>query len=106
MAITWNILGMDVLNSLDGNSDVVTNVFWYCSDSDADGNYGFSFGNQQLNTDNITDFVDYNTLTESQVIQWVKDGLTADGNLDSVEQSVAQGVEQGLYTLRHQGVPW
>ena len=106
MAITWNILGMDVLNSLNGNADVVTNVFWYCSDSDANDNYGFSFGNQQLRTDNITGFVDYNSLTESQVIQWVKDGLAADGNLTSVENGVAQAIQEGRYTLRHQGVPW
>ena len=38
MAITWKILSMDRLATSDGNADVVTNVFWYVSDSDSSGN--------------------------------------------------------------------
>ena len=109
MAITWKILHMDRLNTSDGRSDVVKNVFWYCYDSDANGNYGFSFGNHQMEATGISDddFINYDSLTEAQVIQWVKDGLASDENfLADVEQSVADAVANGQYTLRTQGVPW
>ena len=108
MAITWKILGMDRLNTSDGRSDVIKNVFWYCSDSDSNGNYGYSFGNQQLEVTGISDddFTDYSSLTEAQVIQWVKDALTADELLEGIESGVTSIINDGTYTLRSQGVPW
>ena len=109
MAITWKILHMDRINTSDGRSDVVKNVFWYCSDSNADGNYGYSFGNAQLPVTGLSDddFTEYNSLTEAQVIQWVKDELAADNNfLADIETAIAQDIADARYTLRTQGVPW
>ena len=71
MAISWKVLHMDRLATFDEFSDVVNNVFWYCSDTDADGNYGYCYGNTQLNVDGISSgsFTAYSALTEADVIQ-------------------------------------
>ena len=112
MAITWKILSMDRLATSDGNADVVTNVFWYVSDSDSSGNYGYCYGNTQLNL-NPKSFTNYAELTEAQVVQWVKDDLAASvplingpNELTIVENCVTEGISAGEFTLRHQGTPW
>ena len=106
---------MDRLATSDSRSDVVKNVFWYCSDLDADGNYGYCYGNTQLPVTEISDdsFASYSSLTEANVIQWVKDDLAAstpnvDGpnELTIVENCVTDGIANQQYTLRNQGVPW
>ena len=115
MAITWKILHMDRLATSDGRNDVVKNVFWYCSDSDANGNYGYCYGNTQLSVTGISDddFTSYSSLTEADVIQWVKDDLAAStaevggsNDLTIVENCVTDAISNQQYTLRHQGVPW
>jgi hypothetical protein len=108
MAITWKILNTDRLATSDGRSDVVQNVFWYCSDSDADGNYGYCYGNTVLNSTGLSDetFIDYNSLTEQQVIDWVKADLQEAGDLQTVENCVTDGISSGRFSLRHQGLPW
>ena len=112
MALTWKILSMDRFAAHGGNVDVVTNVFWYVSDSDSDGKYGYCYGNTQLHSGSET-FTDYTQLTEAQVVQWVKDDLAAstpiiDGpnELTIVENCVTDGIGAGTFSLRHQGVPW
>ena len=106
---------MDRLATSDGRSDVVKNVFWYCSDSDANGNYGYCYGNTQLPVTGISDddFTSYSSLTEADVIQWVKDDLAAStaevgglNDLTIVENCVTDAISNQQYTLRHQGVPW
>lgn len=103
---------MDRFATSDGNVDVVTNVFWYVSDSDSSGNYGYCWGNTQLNSDPKS-FTNYEELTEAQVVQWVKDKLAASvpnpngpNELTIVETCVADGISAGKFTLRHQGTPW
>jgi len=112
MAITWKILSMDRFATANDNADVVTNVFWYASDSDDQGNYGFCYGNTQLNSTSAT-FVNYTQLTEAQVVQWVKDDLAAStpiiggpNELEIVETCITDGIANRQFTLRYQGVPW
>ena len=108
MAITWKILHMDRLATLDNRSDVVKNVFWYCSDTDSNGHYGYCYGNTQLPVTEISDdtFTDYASLTEANVIEWVKTDLQESDELTIVESCVTDGIANQQYTLRQQGVPW
>ena len=99
---------MDRLATSDGRNDVVQNVFWYCSGSNANGNYGYCYGNTVFNPTELVDerFVEYDSLTEQQVIDWVKADLLDAGDLETVESCVTDGIASGRFSLRNQGLPW
>jgi hypothetical protein len=108
MAISWKILHMDRLVSADGRSNVVQNVFWYCCDTDANGNYGYCYGNTVFNVTGLSDnnFTEYTQLSEQQVIDWVKAELQEANELDIVENCVIDGMASGRFAQREQGIPW
>ena len=78
MAIThdWKIRKLVQKND---NTGIVVQVYFKLHSTDG-VIYYFSSGNIQLNTENIdaANFVDYNSLTESTVIQWIRDYLGSD----------------------------
>jgi len=75
MAITytWKVTGLKITNT-NTLSDVVIGTQWLCKGVDEDGNEGaFSgatpFKASDVNPDN---FINYSTLTEEQVLNWIK----------------------------------
>jgi hypothetical protein len=47
MTATWSINQLDYTVSLDSKTNVVTNVHWDCTDKDADGNHGRTYGSHR-----------------------------------------------------------
>jgi hypothetical protein len=83
MAITyeWNVNTVDVYPSEEGHSNVIYNVHWRLNatdtEVDAEGNpYVASvYGTQSLDTSDLSNFTDFDSVTSSQVQGWVEGAM-------------------------------
>ena len=95
MTITWTIAQLDRQTS-DG---LVTTAHWRVNAVDGEhsassyGTMGFERGDT---------FVAYGSLTEAQVIAWVKDKL----DVESIEANLAAQIEAKKNPVSATGVPW
>jgi len=87
MAISyeWNVSTVDTYPTKDSKSDVVHNVHWRLTatddaNNDADGNPQTAsvYGNQGLDTSDLSSFTAFADLTASDVQGWVEAALGAD----------------------------
>ena len=95
MTTTWTIAQLDRQTS-DG---LVTTAHWRCTATDGDlsaSNYG-TVGFERGET-----FTAYDSLTEAQVIAWVKDKL----DVEAIEASLASQIESQKNPVTATGVPW
>lgn len=69
----WNITHVDLLDSHQGNAQVVFRVNWECTATADDGKTKSQIGVVELNVDDIVDFVPAEQVTKQQIIGWVKD---------------------------------
>lgn len=79
MELTWKVTGLKTLTIPDlGN--FVSEVTWRMSGADADGVEGYVNGASyyEVTEANADTFTPYEELTEEQVLQWVRDGITED----------------------------
>jgi hypothetical protein len=105
MAATWSIVQLDYAVSLDSKTNVVTNVHWDCTDADADGNAGRTYGSQAIPTDDLSDFTAYGDITEANGIAWLKDALGEDG-VSAQEDAVAAQIAVLKTPINGSGSPW
>ena len=105
MAATWKINQLDYTVSLDSKTNVVTNIHWDCTDADADGNAGRTYGSQGIPTDDLSDFIAYDDITEANAISWVKAALGAEGVSDK-EDAVAAQIAVLKTPVNGSGKPW
>ena len=95
MTITWTIAQLDRQTS-DG---LVTTAHWTVNAVDGDysaGAYG-TVGFERGDT-----FIAYNSLTEAQVIDWVKDKL----DVEAIEANLAEQIASQKAPVTATGVPW
>ena len=105
MAATWSIVQLDYAVSLDSKTNVVTNIHWDCTDTDADGNAGRTYGSQGIPTDDLSSFIAYDDITEAKAVAWVKAALGDDGVSDQ-EDSVAAQIAVLKTPVNGSGSPW
>jgi hypothetical protein len=105
MAATWSIGQLDYTVSLDSKTNVVTNIHWDCTDADADGNAGRTYGSQAIPTDDLSGFINYDDITEANAIAWLKDALGDDGVSDQ-EAAVAAQIAVLQTPVNGSGSPW
>ena len=105
MAATWSIVQLDYTVSLDSKTDVVTNVHWDCTDADADGNAGRTYGAQAIPTDDLSSFIAYGDISEANAIAWLKAALGDDGVSDQ-EDAVAAQIAVLKTPVNGSGKPW
>jgi hypothetical protein len=105
MAATWKINQLDYTVSLDGKTNVVNNIHWDCTDKDADDNHGRTYGSQGIQTDDLSDFINYSDITEANAIAWLKDALGEDGISDQ-EAAVAAQIAVLQTPVSGSGSPW
>jgi hypothetical protein len=113
---TWKILNMEAIMSYNDLTDVVRTVYWQLEGHDDDNKYGRHWGIQQLDVDSIdsSTFTGYSSLTESQVLTWVKTALNTenpqgDGNPNfttRLENEVQAEMDTEEIGSRRTGVPW
>ena len=105
MAATWKIVQLDYTVSLDSKTNVVNNIHWDCTDADADGNAGRTYGSTGIPTDDLSDFIAYSDITEANAIAWVKAALGADG-VSAQEANVAAQIALLKTPVDGSGSPW
>ena len=105
MAATWSIVQLDYTVSLDSKTNVVTNIHWDCTDTDADGNHGRTYGAQAIPTDDLSSFIAYSDITEAKAVAWVKAALGDDGVSDQ-EDAVAAQIAALKTPVSDSGKPW
>ena len=102
MAVTWTIAQLE--RNTDGNGVVVAH--WTASDSEVVGEVthsGGSYGTCGFTPDATADgYVAYDSLTEAEVIAWVK----ADLDTDAIEESIAALIAVSKEPVTAAGVPW
>ena len=82
---TWDCKTCDTYPTKSGKSNVVYNVHWRLTatddtNKDSDGNNwtASSYGSQAVSTDDLSSFINWSSLKESDVQGWVEAALTAD----------------------------
>lgn len=94
----WNCKTVDAYPLVGEDSDVVYNVHWIVtgvSDQlDAQGNpyQARSIGTQALSTDDITDFIPFEELTNEIVVEWTK-GAMGDEEVSFVEDGIQNRID-------------
>ena len=109
MNITWKIISLEWVEELDSNEKVITNIHYWVDALESDSK-GYNWGNIQLNTDNLTDFKPFESLTEEDCINWVKqslDLLYGGSGVTRVEEGAKNMcLQQDPNRKRNFGVPW
>ena len=106
MAITWKILNIEYIVLEGGLTNVAKNVHWYASGVGDLGNWGNCWGNQQLDISGIdaSTFSSWDSLTEAQVIGWVKAAM-GDEQVTRNEEFIEATIGMGTMTERQVGLP-
>ena len=102
---TWAVVQMDAYPQVDGKSEVVFNVHWTLTGEEA-GFTGSVYGSQAVTLDPDAPFTPYASLTQDQVIGWVKDAL-GDEQVASLEANVAEQINnQVAPSVVNPPLPW
>ena len=110
MAVVWKIPLVEYdLSSTQGGVDytnVIKIIHYSVSDTDEDGNTGKTGGAVAIDaTDLATDWVDYASFTEEQVIIMAKNALGAEQVL-AIEAKIADEISAKATPTISTGVPW
>jgi hypothetical protein len=97
MAVTWTI------STLERNTDDgVVVAHWRAADVDGEHS-GSSYGTASFTPDSsASGYTAYGSLTEAQVIGWVKEGVDA----DAIEESIASQIAESKAPAISVGTPW
>lgn len=113
MNITWKISNIEWIESVGEFTKVVKNVHYWVQAEDDAGNMGYTWGNVQLDIDNLATFTDFDALTEETVLTWTKSALNnlySESSYSNVELQELNAVkmceEQDPLRKRGIGVPW
>ena len=112
MAVKWSISQLEYKPSKDGKSNVVTSVHWDANDSKEvtkDGEKITYFGRRysyiNLDTSDLSSFVEYDKLDEDTVVGWVKASL-GDDEVKSIEDGITNEIDDKENPTQGKGKPW
>ena len=108
MAATWKIAACDRTVSLGGEADVITTVHWDVTDEETVSDVvhsGRQYGSVGIDTDDLSDFIAYDAVTEANAIAWAKTALGSD-EVTRLEIEVASQIALSKAPLTGTGVPW
>jgi len=104
----WNVNTVDVYPTDEGHSDVIYNVHWRLNatdtEVDAEGNpYTASvYGTQVLDTSDLSNFTDFDSVTSSQVQGWVESAMGAEevqSLKDNLDANIARQINPTSVTM-------
>jgi hypothetical protein len=73
----WKIARVEV-KAESGMENIIQTVYWHKMGVDIDGDIGDFFGNTILPTPSTGSFINFNQLTEEQVVEWVIQSIDVD----------------------------
>lgn len=82
----------------------VTTVHWGASQVDGECNAG-SYGTVSFVKEDGINYVPYESLTEAQVIEWVK-GSLGEAGVEALELSLANNIAEQKAPKKASGTPW
>jgi hypothetical protein len=91
---TWAVVQMDCYPEEDGEMDVVFNVHWTLTGTEA-GFSGNVYGSQAVTYGAGSSFTPYADLTEDQVINWVQNAMGAE-QVAAYEANVAEQINDQI----------
>ena len=101
MIYTWNNKTVDTYPSLEGHSDVIFNVHWRLTGEDDNENIGSTYGTISLDTSDLTNFTDFDSITEEQVNGWVEAAMGSEevqAKKDTIDAQIAEKVNPSVVT--------
>ena len=102
---TWGVVQLDAYPEFEGKADVVFTVHWRLDGVDGE-HAGGVYGSVGLTLDPDAPFAPYASLTEAQVIGWVKDALGEEA-VAAAEANVAQQIaDQANPPVVQPALPW
>ena len=81
ISYTWDVNTVDVYPTDEGHSDVIYNVHWRLNATDtqvdAEGNpyTASAYGTQVLDTSDLSDFIDFDSVTSAEVQGWTESAM-------------------------------
>ena len=103
MAVVWKINTLDRDLTQGSNENIITQIHWTASDSDADGNTGSSYGSESVTL--VGTPKAYADITEDDAIGWAKDAL-GDEQVTAIEVSIALQIDAMANPTTASGVPF
>jgi uncharacterized protein YpbB len=94
----WNCKTVEAYPSVGENTNVVYNVHWRVTavsdqlDEKGNAYQASAIGTQVLNTEDITEFIPFDQLTNDQVVQWVKSTM-GEEKVNSLESSLQSQID-------------
>ena len=108
MTATWKISSCDRAVSQGGEADVITRVHWDIKDEEIvgdDTHHGRQQGSVAIDTEDLSDFIAYDAVTEANAIAWAKAALGSD-EVTRFEADVASQLALSKAPVTGTGVPW
>ena len=108
MAATWQVLNCHYLNSLEGHSMVVDEVYFLVTAANAPPHpslIGRFPGSVSLRPLDLDPFTEWDNLTEEQVLGWVQSTLEPE-RVIAIEVQVEQSVAEDANPTQGDGLPW
>ena len=108
MTATWKVSSCDRAVSQGGEADVITRVHWDIKDEEIvgdDTHHGRQQGSVAIDTEDLSDFIAYDAVTEANAIAWAKTALGSD-EITRLETDVASQIALSKTPETRHGVPW
>ena len=108
MALSWKISTCKYNVSLNGQTNVITEVWFDVKDSETVSSVehkGQYSGSVKLDTTDLSSFVAYDDVTEENVIAWVKTTLGS-SEVTAIESDVADQITKSKTPAEKMGIPW
>lgn len=93
MTYTWNNKTVDVYPTKEGHTDVIFNVHWRLTGENENGVSAGVYGTISLNTDDLSNFTDFASVTEADVDAWVEASM-GEEELASLKEGIAKQIEE------------
>jgi hypothetical protein len=100
----WKIAQCDYIAEHAGKNKVINNVHWEVVKTDG-GYTGRSYGSVAIPIDDLSSFVEFDSLNEETVIGWTKEQL-GDEQVEAHENSVTAQINEQKNPTKGSGVPW
>lgn len=111
MTYTWKMKEIKVMDETNSDGkvlkDAVVQTLWTKTGKDADGNEGIFSGATPLTAANVSesDFKALNTLTEEQVLTWIKALVEPDaGYVAHINEQISKDIEN--QKISQKAMPW
>ena len=89
----WDVKTVDVYPTKSDHSNVIYNVHWRVEIKEGEDYAASSYGTQSLKTDDLRDFIDFESVTTADVEAWVIAAMGEEA-VTELESNLAAQIEQ------------